>query len=40
MRVLICGGGVIGCSIAYFLSRRGVKATVIEGTGLALRRFG
>ena len=24
MRVLICGGGVIGASIAYFLSRRGV----------------
>jgi 2-polyprenyl-6-methoxyphenol hydroxylase-like FAD-dependent oxidoreductase len=22
MRVLICGGGVIGASIAYFLSRR------------------
>ena len=35
MRVLICGGGVIGASIAYFLSRRGVNATVIESTGLA-----
>jgi glycine/D-amino acid oxidase-like deaminating enzyme len=35
MHVLICGGGVIGASIAYFLSCRGVKATVIEGTGLA-----
>jgi glycine/D-amino acid oxidase-like deaminating enzyme len=35
MRVLICGGGVIGASIAYFLSRRGVKAIVIECTGLA-----
>jgi glycine/D-amino acid oxidase-like deaminating enzyme len=35
MRVLICGGGVIGASIAYFLSRRGVSATVIERVGLA-----
>jgi glycine/D-amino acid oxidase-like deaminating enzyme len=35
MRVLICGGGVIGASIAYFLSRRGVEATVIERVGLA-----
>jgi glycine/D-amino acid oxidase-like deaminating enzyme len=35
MHVLICGGGVIGASIAYFLSCRGVAATVIERTGLA-----
>src|SRR4249920_830057 len=35
MRVLICGGGVIGASIAYFLSCRGVKANVIERTGVA-----
>ena len=35
MRVLICGGGVIGASIAYFLSRRRVETTVIERTGLA-----
>src|SRR4051794_26178415 len=35
MRVLICGGGVIGASIAYFLSCRGVQTTVIERTGLA-----
>ena len=27
MRVLICGGGVIGASIAYFLSRRGAEAS-------------
>ena len=33
MRVLICGGGVIGASIAYFLSRRGAKPIVIERTG-------
>src|SRR6478672_8656858 len=40
MHVLICGGGVIGASIAYFLSCRGVKATVIEGTGLACASSG
>src|SRR5437016_11333033 len=40
MDVLICGGGVIGASIAYFLSCRGVRATVIEGTGLACAASG
>jgi glycine/D-amino acid oxidase-like deaminating enzyme len=35
MRVVICGGGVIGASIAYFLSLRGVHATVIERTAVA-----
>jgi glycine/D-amino acid oxidase-like deaminating enzyme len=40
MHVLICGGGVIGASIAYFLSCRGVKATVIERTGLACAASG
>ena len=40
MRVLICGGGVIGASIAYFLSCRGVEAIVIERTGLACAASG
>jgi glycine/D-amino acid oxidase-like deaminating enzyme len=40
MRVLICGGGVIGASIAYFLSRRGVKAIVIERSELACAASG
>ena len=40
MRVLICGGGVIGASIAYFLSCRRVEATVIERTGLACAASG
>jgi glycine/D-amino acid oxidase-like deaminating enzyme len=40
MRVLICGGGVIGASIAYFLSCRGVKAIVIERTDLACAASG
>jgi glycine/D-amino acid oxidase-like deaminating enzyme len=34
MRVLICGGGAIGASIAYFLSLRQVEAVVIERTGV------
>jgi len=40
MRVLICGGGVIGASIAYFLSRRGIETTVFEHTGLACAASG
>src|SRR5260370_22808869 len=40
MRVWSCGGGVIGASIAYFLSCRGVAATVIERTGLACAASG
>jgi glycine/D-amino acid oxidase-like deaminating enzyme len=40
MRILICGGGVIGASIAYFLSRRGVRSTVVERTGVACAASG
>jgi len=40
MHVLICGGGVIGASIAFFLSCRGVKTTVIESIGLACAASG
>src|SRR3954471_8827593 len=40
MRVLICGGGVIGASIAYFLSCRGVQPTVIERAALACAASG
>ena len=28
--VIIVGGGVIGCSIAYYLAREGVKVTVLD----------
>lgn len=34
-RIVICGGGVIGASIAYFLCLRNVEAVVIERTGVA-----
>jgi glycine/D-amino acid oxidase-like deaminating enzyme len=40
MRVLICGGGVIGASIAYFLARRGARPIVIERTGIACAASG
>ena len=40
MRVLICGGGVIGASVAYFLSCRGVETIVVERTGVACAASG
>jgi len=40
MHVLICGGGVIGASVAYFLSRRGIRSTVIERMGVACAASG
>ncbi|MGI9334039.1 MAG: NAD(P)/FAD-dependent oxidoreductase [Gammaproteobacteria bacterium] len=30
MRVVICGAGVVGASVAYFLARRGVGVTLVE----------
>src|SRR5688572_25055810 len=30
MSVVICGGGVIGACIAYFLARRRIDVTVVE----------
>ncbi len=35
MRVVICGGGVIGACIAYFLSLRGAQPLVVERTRIA-----
>jgi glycine/D-amino acid oxidase-like deaminating enzyme len=40
MRVVICGGGVIGACTAYFLSRRGVQVTVVESTEIAAAASG
>lgn len=40
MRVVICGGGVVGACTAYFLSRRQVEAVVVERTGLACAASG
>jgi glycine/D-amino acid oxidase-like deaminating enzyme len=38
--VVICGGGVIGACLAYFLARRGVKAIVVERAGVAAAASG
>jgi glycine/D-amino acid oxidase-like deaminating enzyme len=40
MRVVICGGGVIGATLAYFLSRRGADVIVVERTGLGCAASG
>lgn len=39
-QVVICGAGVIGAAIAYYLSRRGVAATVVERCGVACAASG
>ena len=39
-RVVICGGGVIGSAVAYFLSLRGVAATIIERVEVACAASG
>ncbi|HJM90204.1 MAG TPA: FAD-dependent oxidoreductase [Dehalococcoidia bacterium] len=33
--VVICGGGVIGTAIAYYLGKRGVRSTIIEADAVA-----
>ena len=40
MRVVICGGGVIGACTAYFLARRGVEVIVVERTEVACAASG
>ncbi|MGH6917941.1 MAG: NAD(P)/FAD-dependent oxidoreductase, partial [Geminicoccaceae bacterium] len=40
MRVVICGGGVIGACTAWFLSRRQVEVVVVERTGIACAASG
>jgi glycine/D-amino acid oxidase-like deaminating enzyme len=40
MHIVICGGGVIGASIAYFLTRRGAAVTVVERTRVAAAASG
>ena len=40
MRVVICGGGVIGACTAYFLIRRGIDVTVVERTEVAAAASG
>ena len=40
MRVVICGGGVIGACTAYFPSRRGIDVIVVERTEVAAAASG
>jgi glycine/D-amino acid oxidase-like deaminating enzyme len=40
MRVVICGGGVIGCCTAYFLVRHGVEVIVVERAEVAAAASG
>ncbi len=38
--VVIVGAGVIGCSIAYHLGKRGMRATVVERESIGTRASG
>src|SRR5438093_5433329 len=38
--VIVCGAGVMGASVAYFLARRGVRVTVVERSGVACAASG
>jgi glycine/D-amino acid oxidase-like deaminating enzyme len=38
--VVVCGAGVIGAAVAYFLSRRDVAVTVVERSGVACAASG
>ena len=40
MRVLVCGGGVIGAATARFLARRGAEVVLVERTGVACAASG
>lgn len=40
MNVVICGGGVIGAAVAYYLSLRGIGATVVERCEIACAASG
>lgn len=38
--VVVCGAGVMGAAVAYFLARRGVAVTVVERSGVACAASG
>jgi glycine/D-amino acid oxidase-like deaminating enzyme len=39
-QVVICGAGVIGAAVAYYLALRGIRSTVIERSGVACAASG
>src|SRR5216684_3819630 len=38
--VVVCGAGIMGASVAYFLAQRGVAVTIVERTGVACAASG
>jgi glycine/D-amino acid oxidase-like deaminating enzyme len=38
--VIVCGAGVVGAAVAYFLAHRGVAVTVVERSGVACAASG
>src|SRR5262245_40817542 len=38
--VVVCGAGVVGAAVAYFLSQRGLDVTVVERSGVACAASG
>ena len=38
--VIVCGAGVMGAAVAYYLARRGVAVTVVERSGVACAASG
>src|SRR5258705_6022366 len=38
--VIVCGAGVVGASVAYVLTRRGIAVTVVERWGVACAASG
>ena len=40
MNIVICGGGVIGASVAYFLAERGIATTLVEREDIACAASG
>ena len=37
---MVCGAGVVGASVAYFLARRGIRVTLVERSGVACAASG
>lgn len=38
--VVVAGGGIIGCFVAYYLAQRGVRTVVVEATGIGSQASG
>ncbi|KAK9844748.1 hypothetical protein WJX74_006279 [Apatococcus lobatus] len=39
-RIVICGGGIIGCAVAYYLAKRGTPSTIVERGSIACASSG